>query len=345
MMSLRARILVAIAALLLAVTYAVPLWQIRLQAPQYPEGIGMKIHLSDVRGLKPNDLDNINGLNHYIGMKPIRPDAIPELRWMPWIMAGLIATGLLVAATGKRRALAAWLTAFALLAVVGLVDFWRWEYDYGHNLDTENAIITVPGMSYQPPLIGSKQLLNFVATSIPDVGAIALGVSFLLGVAALLVSRRHAVGRQAAAVAAIAMIACTPGPREIAYGAEQCAYCRMTVTDSRFAAQVVLAKGKVQTFDSIECMLAFLGSLDSDDAPRQVVVSDFDHPARLVPAEQAWFVRATAVGSPMGAGVAAFDASADSAALAARFGAPALRWDAARLAFADSDAAHAGAGR
>ena len=96
------------------------------------------------------------------------------------------------------------------------------------------------------------------------------------------------------------MIACTPGPREIAYGAEQCAYCRMTVTDSRFAAQVVLAKGKVQTFDSIECMLAFLASLDEADAPRQVVVSDFDHPARLVPADQAWFVRATAVGSPMG---------------------------------------------
>ena len=52
----------------------------------------------------------------------------------------------------------------------GLVDFWHWEYDYGHRLDFEHAIIKIPGMSYQPPLIGVKQLLNFTAVSWPDVG-------------------------------------------------------------------------------------------------------------------------------------------------------------------------------
>ena len=341
MMSLRARILVVIAALLLGVTYVVPLWQIRLQAPQYPEGIGMKIHLSDVRGLKPNDLENINGLNHYIGMKPIRPDAIPELRWMPWIVGALIVTGLAVAATGRRRALGVWVGAFALLLLVGLADFWRWEYDYGHDLDTENAIITVPGMSYQPPLIGSKQLLNFVATSLPDVGAIALGLSFALGAVAFALGRRR--GRQAAAVAATLVVAaCSAGPREIAYGVEQCGYCRMTVTDARFATQVVLARGKVQTFDSIECLLSFLDGLEAAEAPRQVLVADFETPGRMIAVKEAWFVRARSVGGPMGAGVAAFPAATDSASLARRFGAPAMRWEAARTAFAH--AAHAGAG-
>ena len=51
--------------------------------------------------------------------------------------------------------------------MAGLIDFWKWEYDYGHDLDTVNAIIKIPGMSYQPPVIGSRQLLNFTATSWP----------------------------------------------------------------------------------------------------------------------------------------------------------------------------------
>ncbi|MGH7695167.1 MAG: hypothetical protein ACRENH_09300, partial [Gemmatimonadaceae bacterium] len=73
--------------------------------------------------------------------------------------------------------------------IAGLADFWKWEYDYGHDLDMENAIIKVPGMNYQPPLIGSKQLLNFTATSLPAAGAIVLGVSLTLAVLALLGDR------------------------------------------------------------------------------------------------------------------------------------------------------------
>ena len=80
---------------------------------------------------------------------------------------------------------------FALLGAVGLWDFWRWEYDYGHNLDMEHAIIIVPGMSYQPPIIGSKQLLNFTATAWPGLGAIALGVSFLLAAGVWVGTRRR----------------------------------------------------------------------------------------------------------------------------------------------------------
>ena len=78
------------AALLLGGMYVTPLWRIELIAPQYPEGLGMLIRLNTVSGIQPNDLDNINMLNHYIGMKPITPEAIPELRIMPWVVGGLI---------------------------------------------------------------------------------------------------------------------------------------------------------------------------------------------------------------------------------------------------------------
>lgn len=82
-MTSRARWMVAIAALVMSAAYVLPLWRVDLIAPQYPEGLGMFITINGVDGLKPNDLNSINNLNHYIGMKAIEPDAIPELKWMP----------------------------------------------------------------------------------------------------------------------------------------------------------------------------------------------------------------------------------------------------------------------
>ena len=182
------RLLVGAAALLLAAVYVLPLWHVRLNAPQYPEGLGMHIHLSSLQGATETDLTNINNLNHYIGMKRIESDAIPELSVMPWIVAALIASGLLVAAIGKRRPLYLWLAVFGATGLVGLADFWHWEYDYGHNLDMAEAIIKIPGMSYQPPLIGSRQLLNFTATSWPGLGGLAAGLAFALGLTATMLT-------------------------------------------------------------------------------------------------------------------------------------------------------------
>ncbi|HEV2643263.1 MAG TPA: hypothetical protein VGT98_11170, partial [Candidatus Elarobacter sp.] len=174
----------------LAGLFIVPLWRIQLAAPQYPEGLGMQIGIHSIRGMTPNDLNNINGLNHYIGMKHITPEAIPELRIMPWLVGALVLFGLITAVSGRRRLLYAWATGFVLLAVGGLIDFWRWEYDYGHNIDFEHAIIKIPGMNYQPPLIGVKQLLNFTAVSWPDIGGWLAAVALVMTAAAVLITLR-----------------------------------------------------------------------------------------------------------------------------------------------------------
>lgn len=182
-MSASNRWLVLVAVLLLGGAWLRPLWHIGLEAPQYPEGLGMYVWVDRITGERPHELQSINGLNHYIGMKAIVPESIPELRWMPWLLGGLAVLGLAAAATGSRRLLTVWVVAFMLLAVAGLADFYRWGYDYGHNLDP-TAAIRVPGMAYQPPLIGSKQLLNFRATSWPALGGIALILSLGLGLLA-----------------------------------------------------------------------------------------------------------------------------------------------------------------
>lgn len=163
------RIWMAAAAIVLVGVYLFPIWSISLNAPQYPEGIGLNIWVDTIVGKAPQDLQNINGLNHYIGMQEIHPDSIPELVIMPYLFACMIITGLAVAFWGSRRWVLVWLGSFIVLALAGLVDFYLWEYDYGHNLNPD-AAIKIPGMSYQPPLIGTKQLLNMKTTSMPHIG-------------------------------------------------------------------------------------------------------------------------------------------------------------------------------
>jgi len=173
------RIGAALAALLLLPLYWIPFWSISMKAPQFPEGIGMHISINDVKGHSQHDIQSINILNHYIGMQEIDVDAIPEIRIMPWIFAVMIVGGLLAAVTGSRLAIWIWIGMFLILSVAGFVDYYLWGYDYGHNLSPD-APIKVPGMSYQPPLIGTKQLLNIKAGSWPHWGTIFMFASFSL---------------------------------------------------------------------------------------------------------------------------------------------------------------------
>src|SRR5215204_3534800 len=103
------RWVVAVASVLLLALYVTPLWRITLHAPQYPEGLGMRIWVDRITGAGPNDLNSINGLNHYIGMHDIRTDDFPELQLMPWLLGGLILGGLIVALIGRRGPLYVWL--------------------------------------------------------------------------------------------------------------------------------------------------------------------------------------------------------------------------------------------
>ncbi|GAB1430536.1 hypothetical protein MASR2M18_13690 [Ignavibacteria bacterium] len=184
--------MLAIASLSLIISFFTPIWSIQLEAPQYPEGLGIKIHLHTIQGEKSNDLESINGLNHYIGMQRIVPDAIPELKLMPYIVGAFIAFGLLFAAIGRRTLAWVWVAVFIVAGVAGMWDFYLWEYDYGHNLDP-HAAIRIDDMNYQPPLIGSKQLLNFRAISLPDVGGYIIGASVLLGAFAALLKGRDSI--------------------------------------------------------------------------------------------------------------------------------------------------------
>src|SRR4029450_14077984 len=91
------RVVLVPASLALGLLFVLPLWHMGLKAPQYPEGLGLYIAINRIEGAAPQDLNSINGLNHYISSKVMSPDDIPELRFMPVLWMGLIHDGSRVA--------------------------------------------------------------------------------------------------------------------------------------------------------------------------------------------------------------------------------------------------------
>lgn len=163
------RVLVLICALTMGVAFFTSVWRIELEAPQYPEGLGLQIWVNGLKG----DLESVNNLNHYIGMRTLHTDDFWEFTFLPYLLGAMILFGILVFIFNTRNWLGSYITILLLIAAVASVDFYRWEYDYGHNLDP-HAAIKIPGMTYQPPFLGYKELLNFLAGSLPDIGGLCI---------------------------------------------------------------------------------------------------------------------------------------------------------------------------
>lgn len=175
------RIMVGLTGLILIAVYFLPIWQITITAPQYPDALGLNIWINKITGMNEFDLLNINLLNHYIGMKIIDEHSIIELQYMPYILYFMIAGALVTFVYDRLVMIYLGMINILIVFVAGLYDFWRWEYDYGHNLNPD-APISIAGMTYQPPLLGCKTLLNIHACSMPHFGGWLLIITMgLLG--------------------------------------------------------------------------------------------------------------------------------------------------------------------
>ena len=161
--------------------YVFPLWTIMLGAPQYPDPLGMNIHITGIVGVNEFDIQNIDGLNHYIGMKTLpKPEEMWEFSTFPIVIGIMIGLGVMIGFLGylkkvKYKWFLGWFIVMSILGVLGMYDFNAWMVDYGTNLDP-NAIMKLANpdgtpMTYKPPLFGHTKMLNFDVTSLPATGA------------------------------------------------------------------------------------------------------------------------------------------------------------------------------
>jgi copper chaperone NosL len=134
-------------------------------------------------------------------------------------------------------------------------------------------------------------------------------------------SRRSSLRRAGALLLGALLAACGIAPEPVHIGSDECAQCRMTISEPQFATQVLSNRGRSFKFDSIECMVAFVngGELPASDM-HSAWVADFDSHDDWIAAEDAFFVHSASLRSPMGGGLSAHATRAGADALIAELG-------------------------
>ena len=202
----KAKILMIIGSLLLGSLFYYPIWTITLLAPQYPEPLGLNIHIDHLSdGVQFNDVNNIDLLNHYIGMAHLptpenvkKGDVEPfmEFEIFPIVVGLMALLGIVLGFVGKPKLFIAWWAIMVAFSLAGMYDFYHWLYVYGHELDP-NAILQITDpltgepMGYQPPFFGYKKILNFEVYSYPAIGAYLMAAGMLFSFLAYFLGKKE----------------------------------------------------------------------------------------------------------------------------------------------------------
>lgn len=326
--SVLSRIILVIAGILFFVAIFFPMWQIQLTAPQYPEGLVLKLFANKIDG----NVDIINGLNHYIGMKTLHTEDFFEFKFLSYVFIAFGVFAILVAIIAKRKWLVAlFISLFVFVCLAG-IDFYRWNYDYGHNLNPD-AAIKVPGMAYQPPVLGYKQLLNFGAYSIPDIGGWLMIIAGSL-IFILIIKEYHMLKRifrrnkvvSAAMLIGFFIVSCTnPGAEPIHLNKDRCSHCEMVISNGKFGAEVITNKGRIYKFDDLGCMVNYITKNGKSNF-KSFYVHDYDKENILVDATTTFIVHSETLRSPMRGDFAAFVSQDKAENLAKQTNTKVLNW-------------------
>jgi len=188
-LNLTSRLLLLVAAGAVMAAVFLPLWKIDLVAPQYREGLVIRIYSHKlVGGNGGQDLAEINELNHYIGMKTLAQADFAEMTWLPFVFGIFALLALRAAAIGRMVSLVDLGVLFLYFGAFSMGNFYYRLYSYGHQLDPHAPITIQP---FTPVMLGSQKIANFVQTSLPQSGGMILVAFPLLVLAAAWFSRKE----------------------------------------------------------------------------------------------------------------------------------------------------------
>jgi len=183
--------LLLLGVLAIMASYWFPLWQIHLIAPQYRDGLSLDIHSwRIVAGNNGNDLVEINELNHYIGMHPLKEADFFEMKWMPFILGFFVMLTLRAAVFGMMRNVIDLFILFSYFGTFSMGSFVYRLYTFGHSMDPHAAIHIKP---FTPVIFGTQKIANFTQSSLPQIGTYLLAFYVVSIVLAIWYSRKEAV--------------------------------------------------------------------------------------------------------------------------------------------------------
>jgi nitrous oxidase accessory protein len=195
------------AAALVGWSATLPLWQMRMEAPQYPKGLRLHAYGTSMSG----DIPELNILNHYIGMPPIEAPVL-ETTLFPYGIAALVVLCLLSPVHRWLRRLAIGATLATPVAILADLQ-WR-LYAFGHSLNPKAPIRLKP---FTPLVIGETQMGNFESHAMVSAGFFCLVAAAVLLISSGYLARRFAPKTRTAAVrgataaAAVALVLAAGG--------------------------------------------------------------------------------------------------------------------------------------
>jgi len=179
---IRSRLVLILLIVPLLASFAFPLWRISMKAPQYPNGLSMDIYSYQVIGGNDgHDIQEINTLNHYIGMHTITREELRDLDWIPFGLVAMAMLALRAALLGNIRTMIDLSMIAFYISAVAFGRFVWMLYEFGHHLDPKAPVKVAP---FMPVVIGEKQIANFTTWSMPQLGSVLMGV-FTVGVWAI----------------------------------------------------------------------------------------------------------------------------------------------------------------
>lgn len=180
-------ILSVLGAVLFVLSLGRPWWGMVMYAPQYPEGLITMATLTEMSG----DIDELNELNHYIGMMRLDDAARVEriaAPYLVWVFAALALGAGLVRGRWMGWLLRVPLISFPLVFLADL-KFWLWYA--GNHLDPK-AALSSSIKAFTPTLLGEGKIAQFRTLSWLEPGfwfAVAGGVAIVT--AGLVLSRNR----------------------------------------------------------------------------------------------------------------------------------------------------------
>ena len=183
------KVLFTVAALVLGISILFPYWHLKLTAPQFPDGLYVSAYVNRLEGGNDNkDLDELEGLNHYVGLPSFEDGAVLERTVSVagiLVLGGLLLAGLFVHSR--------WVLLFVAPALIFpfffLADLQYWLWNYGHSLDPTAALSSAVG-EFTPPLFGPGEIAQFDTLAWPGLGLILAAVAAILTAVGLWAHRR-----------------------------------------------------------------------------------------------------------------------------------------------------------
>ncbi|MCP3906286.1 MAG: cytochrome C [Planctomycetes bacterium] len=168
----------------LLISIFVPYWSMRLEAPQYPDGLHVSAYVNRLTG----DVKEIDGLNHYIGMRPLEEAAQLERSLSIWAIIALmfLVEGAVVIRTHWAAVL---LLPAILFPPFFLLDLFFWLSNFGQNLDPA-APLSGAIDPFTPPVLGTGVIGQFKTIARPGPGLILASIASVLLIAGLFFHRR-----------------------------------------------------------------------------------------------------------------------------------------------------------